>query len=206
MNIIFKQISKGTKYIFLFCKLCADLNKNISNDLSEQKNMKNNKKRNLKLIVNDKCIKFLNELKEEENKIEKDKIITKSDDLRNKIFGFVIFVIGAIKVEILKQQFGFYVLEQLYKLINTENIDEIHNIFLEGIILLANKLGTIVYEKDNKKILQNINTFIDNNLLVLIDAENKIRNISIPIYLRYRILNLLTKKENQWKNTFLDIS
>ena len=205
MNIIFKQISKGTKYIFLFCKLCADLNKNISNDLSEQKNMKNNKKRNLKLIVNEKCIKFLNELKEEENKIEKDKIITKSDDLRNKIFGFVIFVIGAIKVEIIKQQFGFYVLEQLYKLINTENIDEIHNIFLEGIILLANKLGTIVYEKDNKKILQNINTFIDNNLLVLIDAENKIRNISIPIYLRYRILNLLTKKENQWKNTLFDI-
>ena len=205
INIIFKHITKETKYIFLFCKLCADLNQNILNDLSEQKNMKNNKKRNLKLIMNDVCIKFMNELKEEETRIENDKISIKIYDFRNRIFGFVNLVIGAIKVEILKQQFGFFILEQLYKLFNKENIKETYNCLLEGIIFLVNKLGTLIYEKNNQKILQNINSFIDNNLMILVDNSNKKRNISLPVYLRYRIMNLISKKENQWKNTLLDI-
>ena len=147
----------------------------------------------------------MNELKEEETRIENDKISIKIYDFRNRIFGFVNLVIGAIKVEILKQQFGFFILEQLYKLFNKENIKETYNCLLEGIIFLVNKLGTLIYEKNNQKILQNINSFIDNNLMILVDNSNKKRNISLPVYLRYRIMNLISKKENQWKNTLLDI-
>ena len=206
INIIFKQINKGTKYLCIYSELCADLNQNILNDLSEQKNMKNNKERNLKLIINDKCIEIINGLKKEEVDISNIKDNFEIFDFKSKIKGFVTFIIELINVEILKQQFGLYVLEQLYKLFINENKNSNYltvNTYLEGIIILANKLGKIIIEKNNQKLHQNINNYISNNLLLLLDDKKSTKNI--PSHLKYKIINLISKQENQWKDTIYDI-
>ena len=207
-NLIFKQITKAVKYICLYSKLCADLNQNILNDLSEQKNMKNNKERNLKLIINDKCIQVLNDFKKEEINIFNNSDYDAINYFKAKIIGFVNFVYELINIEILKQQFGIYVLEQLYKLFNNANINKnnndcITNIYLDGIIFLTNKLGTIFYEKENLKLQQNINNYICNYLMPLIDYNNN-KN-KIPINLKYRIINLISKQENKWKESLYEI-
>ena len=61
-DIIFKK-SIELLYINLYAKLCNDLHNNISNTLIEQKNLKNNKERNLKFIINEECIIYLNKYK-----------------------------------------------------------------------------------------------------------------------------------------------
>ena len=207
INLIFKQINKGIKYVCIYSKLCSDLNENIINDLSEQKNIKNNKERNLKLVINDECIKYINNFKKEEIIILNDEGNNGVNLFKKKLIYFVNFIFELINIEILKQQFGFYVIEQLDKLFNKDNdgnkiYDSIKVIYLEGIIELSNKLGKLYFEKENQKLSQNINNYIHKNLLSLIDNKNQ--NI-IPSYVKYKIMNLLSKKENQWKDSLYDI-
>ena len=210
ISIIFKQIENGIKYVNIYSKLCSDLNLNILNGLIEQKNMKNNKERNLKLIINDECIKIINNFKQDEIDIIKD-INNKDYKLsffKQKLTGFVNFVYELINVEILKQQFGLYTLEQLYKLFNKDNKenyqnDSFANIYLEGIIALIFKLGKLFFKKDNQKLLININNYIKNNLVPLIDVQN-IKN-NLTSYLFYRIMNLISKADNQWKEPVIDL-
>ena len=116
-DIIFNKIFMEIIYISLYAKLCYDLNNNISNALIEQKNIKNNKERNLKFIINEECITFLNKYKnisKEYNYIT-DKESDEYIELRQNIIGYVIFIYELIDLEILKQQFGFNILEQFYK-------------------------------------------------------------------------------------------
>ena len=203
-NILFKKATTEIKYIVLYAKLCNDLNNNISNELSDQKNMKNNKERNLKLIISEECLSFINNLKT----IEKNNITDKENNkyifLSKKVKGYVIFVFELINLEILKQQFGFYILEQFYKIYN-DNISNnlIRDLFLESIIILINKLGKLVLEKNNKKLIQNINNYINSNLNNIINNENI--NSTIPNYLKYKIINLFIKRDNQWKDHLFEI-
>ena len=208
-EIIFKKATTEIKYTNLYTKLCNDLNSNILSELREQKNIKNNKERNLKLIINDECISILNNFKtfEINNKNDITKIKDKKNDeysfFKNKVIGYVNFVYELINVELLKQQFGFYVLEQFYKIYNDNTMNlcnVIKDIFLEGIIILINKLGKLVLEKNNKKIIENINNYIKNNLYNIINNKN-----NIPNCLKYKIINLLIKRDNQWKEHLFEI-
>ena len=206
INLIFKQITKGIKYLSLYAKLCSDLNENILNDLSEQKNIKNNKERNLKLIITDEYIKFLNNLKQEEISALNQKENYDTYLFKNKVVGFINFVFELINVEILKQQFGFYIIEQLDKIFNKDDYKDIFDysikiIYLEGIIELCNKLGKLYNEKENQKLSQNLNNYIQKNLSILIDNK-----YDIPSNLKYKIMNLISKKEKQWKDTIYDIN
>ena len=205
--IIFKKATNEIKYTNLYTKLCNDLNTNILTELKEQKNVKNNKERNLKLIINDECKSILNNFKtlEINNKNDYIKYNYKESEeyllLKNKILGYVNFVYELINVELLKQQFGFYVLEQFYEIYNGNSIcNEIKDIFLEGIVILINKLGKLVLEKNNKKLIENINNYIQNNLYNIINFKNK-----IPNCIKYKIINLLIKRDIQWKEHLFEI-
>ena len=208
-QIIFKKAINEVKYTNLYTKLCNDLNSNILFELREQKNEKNNKERNLRLIINDECISILNNFKtlEINNKNNSIKIKDKESEeyilLKNKIIGYVNFVYELINVELLKQQFGFYALEQFYKIYNDNSMNLcniVKDIFLESIIILINKLGKLVLEKNNKKLIENINNYIKNNLYNIINNKN-----NIPNYLKYKIINLLIKRDNQWKEHLFEI-
>ena len=74
-------------------------------------------------------------------------------------------------------------------------------IYLEGIIELCNKLGKLYNEKENQKLSQNLNNYIQKNLSILIDNK-----YDIPSNLKYKIMNLISKKEKQWKDTIYDIN
>ena len=194
-NIIFVNISKGIKNIFLLAKICNDLNNNIYNELSDKKYMKNSKERNLKVLINDECLSIINNFK----KIKEYNNNTENGDyyfLRKKIIGYAVFIYELINLELLKQQFGFFVLEQFYKLYKDNVLNnEIKLLYLEAITILINKLGKLVLLKNNNKLIQNIDNYIDNNLKNIINNEN---NITIPTHLKFKIMNIITKRDNKW--------
>ena len=206
-DIIFKKTLE-IFYIYLYAKLCYDLNNNISNALIEQKNIKNNKERNLKFIINEECIIFVNKYKK--ISLDYNYIIDKKSDeyilLKNKIIGYVIFVFELIDLELLKQQFGFYILEQFYKkYIDNEVKVLFKDIYLEACIVLLNKLGKNIFEKNNKKLIQNLNNFIKNNISNLINKDENKNNNEIPNYLKYKIINIIKKSENSWKDSLFEL-
>ena len=203
-NIIFRKVSKESKYIFLYANLCNDLSNNISNSLSEQKNIKNNKDRNLKLIINDEFVTIFNNFKNSKKILINDKENIEYYLLKRKIIGYTTFIYELINLELLKQQFGLYALEQFYKIYNDNNFNNIiRELYLEAILILLNKFGKLVFENNNKKLIQNINNYMNNNLQTIIN--NNQNNNEISKYFRYKIMNLITKRDNQWKDTVSDI-
>ena len=198
-NSIFTHISRNVKYIFLYARLCKDLNKNILNALREQVNIKNNKERNLKLIINDECISILNKFKNIEINAFKNKEKHEYYYLRKKMIGFVTFVYELIKLEFFKQQFGFFILEQFYKIyIDKNNL----NIYIETILILLNDLGKLVFEKNNIKYIESINNFIDIKCNKIFSNNDKNK---IPNHLRYKFINLISKRNNNWEDNFDEI-
>ena len=207
-DIIFVHINKSLKFIFLYAKICNDLNNNIINTLREQKNMKINKERNLKFIINEECISFLNNLKSNENYRDKNLESNNKNDIydfsREKIIEYVTFVYELIKLEVLKQQFGLYFIDELFKIYSQNDIYNIKlDIYLEAIVILIDKLGKIIFEKNNEKLIDSINNFIDNTLNGIINNKNI--NRKVPEYLKYKIMNLITRRNNKWEDTLSEI-
>ena len=205
-DIIFKK-SIELLYINLYAKLCYDLHNIISNTLIEQKNLKNNKERNLKFIINEECIIYLNKYKNISK--EYSFIIDKESDdyvfLKKKVIGYVIFVFELINFDLLKQQFGFFILEQFYKKYTDNELKILFkDIYLEASIELLNKLGKNIFEKNNKKLIQNINNYIKNNLQTLISNQGMINN-HIESHIKYKIINIIKKNENSWKDSLFEL-
>ena len=205
-DIIFKK-SIELLYINLYAKFCYDLHNIISKTLIEQKNLKNNKERNLKFIINEECIIYLNKYKNISK--EYSFIIDKESDdyifLKKKVIGYVIFVYELINFDLLKQQFGFFILEQFYKKYTDNEIKILFkDIYLEACIELLNKLGKNIFEKNNKKLIQNINNYINNNLQSLISNQNMINN-HIESQIKYKIINIIKKNDNSWKDSLFEL-
>ena len=203
-DIIFEKGIMETIYTYLYAKLCNDLNNIISNTFKEQKNLKNNKERNLKYIISEECIILLNKYKNiskehDITNIESDKYIL----LRKKMIGYAIFAYELINLELLKQQFGLNILEQFYKKYIDNDVNNIYkNLYLETCIVLLNKLGKIIFDKNNNKLIPNLNNYI-NNLSNIINMSDI---YSIPSHLKYKIINIIKKNENSWKESLFEIS
>ena len=181
-----------SNFMIIYAYLLHDMNKSINDKL----NNFTNKEKSLKFITNEKCVSILNSYK------------TISPNNNNKLvsrdttLGYVRFVFELIKLELLKEQLGILILEQFYKKYKDENLNQlIKQVFLEAYIFLLNKLGKLLYDKNNTKLMQNINNYIKDNLLPIIDDKKS----PIPNYLKYKIINLVEKSKLSWKDSLLDI-
>ncbi len=204
-DIIFNKATTESIYSFLYAKIFNHINNNISNALIDQKNLKNNKERNLKFIISEECMILLNKYKEYINLFNKECYEYYAS--KTKLIGYANFICELIDLDLIKQQFGFYTLEQFYKkyIDNNEANNIFKNIFLEICIVLVNKLGKIYFDKNNKKLIQNIDNFIKKNLTPIINDECRNNNNNdIPSNLKYRIINIIKKNENSWKESLFE--
>ena len=202
-EIIFYKGTNENLFKSLYAELCNDLDTKINTSLMDQKNIKNNKEKKLKHIINEECINLLNKYKD----ISKDdfnKINKESDEyyeLKKNIIGYVSFIYELINKKVLKSQFGYNLVEQFYKIYNNKQIqDIIRYLYLESCICLVKNLGKIVFEKNEEKNMQNLNNYINNNFSYAIENDK-----SMPNNLRYRIINIIKKNEKLWNDSFSEI-
>ena len=201
-EIIFYKATSETKFIHIYAELCNDLDNKIMNSYIDQRNTKNSKNKKLKYIINEECINLLYKYKD----ISKDiinKINEENDEyylFKKNLIGYVSFVYELINKKVLKQQFGYNLLEQFFKKYKDNNLNEIiKNLYLESCLILIKKLGKIVIEKNNQKYIQNLHNYINNNLSKIIE-----NNDNIPNHLRYKIINVIKKNENSWNDSLSD--
>ena len=202
-EIIFYKATSETKFTHIYAELCNDLDTKIMNSYIEQRNAKNSKNKKLKYIINEECVNLLYKYKDISNDFI-NKINEENDDyflFKKNLIGYVSFVYELINKKVLKQQFGYNLLEQFFKKYKDNNLNEIIKIlYLESCVILIKKLGKIVLEKNNQKYIQNLNNYINNNLSKIIE-----NNDNIPNYLRYKIINVIKKNENSWNDSYSDI-
>jgi len=195
-EIVQKGITENI-YSSIYAKLCNDLDNKINTFLI-QKDIKINKEKKLKYIINEECINLLNKFKDI-SKNNFNKIKKESDEyytLKKNIIGYASFIYELINKNLLKQQFGFNLIEQFSKIYNNKDInDMVRFLYLEACTNLVYNIGKEV--KNNEKCMQSLNNYINNNLSNIIN-----NNENIPNHLKYRIIKLITKNKKSWNNSF----
>ena len=122
---------------------------------------------------------------------------------KKKFLGLINLIVELIEVKIVSQKIGFYFLNSLYdKYIqsNNKNKYSFKFIYLEAIISFLSKFGKIISNRnknDNKNKLKN---FMNKKLTLIKEEE------LIPGHLKYRIINLFEKQNNNWKDSLYEKS
>ena len=206
-------IEKG--YVVLYAKLCADLFIELIKLIKEYNNpeIENQliKGENLKTILTSECRQRFDEcisistLSKKLDDEEKNEIFI---IFKKKFLGNMDFIAELINVKILSQTKGFEFLDILYKRYKEiKNNEKIKYLNLEGAVTLLTKFGRIIMERKNPKHIQNLDNYIKDNMLPIIsNTNNNNENKNLPNYLKFKIINLIEKKKNDWKDSLYEQS
>ena len=192
--IVDKSITEK-RFVNLYAKLCYQLliklKENIYNEI------------NFKSILMEECKRQFNELNTINNtdnvNLEDEKLFI----IKKKFLGNIDFIYELINEHVLSQDIGFFYLDELFNIFNNiSNLNEVEKLkkylCLEAIVNFLSKLGKKIYEKkSNSNYLNNI---IENNL------NSILLNESLPGYLKYKIINLIEKQKNKWKDSLYEKS
>ena len=204
-------IEKG--YVVLYAKLCADLFIELIKLIKGCNNpeMENqlDKGENLKTILTSECRQRFDEcisistLSQKMDDAEKNEMFL---IFKKKFLGNMNFIAELINVKILSQTKGFEFLDILYKRYKEiKNNDKIKFLNLEGAVTLLTKFGKIITDRQNPKHVQNLDNYIKDNILPIISNDNN-ENNKLPNYLKFKIINLIEKKKNNWKDSLYEQS
>ena len=204
-------IEKG--YVVLYAKLCADLFIELIKLIKgcNKPEMENqlDKGENLKTILTSECRQRFDEcvsistLSQKMDDAEKNEMFL---IFKKKFLGNMNFIAELINVKILSQTKGFEFLDILYKRYKEiKNNDKIKFLNLEGAVTLLTKFGKIITDRQNPKHIQNLDNYIKDNILAIISNDNN-ENNNLPNYLKFKIINLIEKKKNNWKDSLYEQS
>ena len=198
LDVLFMKAVNEQAFVFLYAKLCKEFDKKLP-----QKTNKNGKKSTSEMRVKllDKCKEIF---KIEHNK-KFDEYITVSDPnereikMKKFVLGNVNFIGELINNFVLSKKIVFQCIENLFKRFEKIETDEkLRVINLEAIVVLMDKFGTLLKNSESKmkkemldEFNQKINDYIKK--LDVVQKESK-----IPGYVKYKIINLIERKKNNW--------
>ena len=204
VEVIVDKAIKEKPYMNLYSTLCKDLySKLMSNFICNNK--KKEQGENLKSILASECKQKFDEcdilsiLKLEKNKvIDKKKLF---ESIQDKLIGIVDFLYEIINTKMISQKMGLEYLDILHKrIVNLENeiknnddnyLKKYKDMYLQGEVILLEKLSKIIIERKKPKHVQNFKNFIEDNIIPMVSNNNSENQISN--YLKCKIINLLDK-------------
>ena len=203
IKVILDKAITEKRFVNLYAKLCFDLFKLLNDKIYNDINFKN-------ILIEECKIKFneLNNINNSDNNSENNKINLDDEKyyfIKKKFLGNIDFICELINVNILPQDIGFYYLDELFKKYNNINSSNDIETFkkylcLEAIVNFLSKFGKKINENKNINNVKNLNYFIDNNLNPVLETEK------LPGFLKYKIINLIEKQKNQWKDSLYEKS
>ena len=215
IDLLFNKFMCEKSKIDLYAKLCKDFNKKLPQKapIKEEKNNDNPKKSNsvMRTKILDRCRDIFkterNEKYEEYFKI-KDKE-ERDMKLKNYILGNTNFIGELINIHILSKKLVKQFLNNLFEIFCDKNSDEsLKMINLEGVVLLLDKFGTFLKERE-KKIKEDdkitFNKMFDEYLKKLSEILNN-KDIHIETSVKFKIINLINKSKNNWEKTRFEIN
>ena len=198
LDVLFMKAVNEQAFVFLYAKLCKEFDKKLP-----QKTNKNGKKSTSEMRVKllDKC-KGIFQIEHNE---KFDKYITVSDPnereikMKKFVLGNVNFIGELINNFVLSKKIVFQCIENLFKRFEKIETDEkLRVINLEAIVVLMDKFGTLLKNSESKmkkEMLDEFNQKI-NDYIKKLDIVQK--ESLIPGYVKYKIINLIERKKNNW--------
>ena len=203
LDVLFKKAVHEKAFVFLYAKLCKELDKMLPQKDQKKNNKKPYSLMHAKLI--DKC----REVFKIDNNSKFDKYIKVNDPtereikLKKFVLGNVNFICELIKAQILSKKIVFPCNDNLLSRYEKEGqCDEILRLInLEAIVIMIDNFGTMIKKKEDtikEEDKKEYNIKIDEYLRKLNDIQE---NSKLPGYVKYKIINLIEKKKNNWEET-----
>ena len=197
---IINKACMESRFVSLYANLCHELYIKLNNVSYNRENFKT--------ILIEECENKFNELNIKEN-ISKSKIISLDDEkiilIKKQFIGNIDFISELINDDFLEKELGFYYLEELNKIYNNnDNIEKIDkfkkNIALEATVNFISKFGKKIFLNKDINCINKLNKFINTNLKSILD------NKDLSGFLKYKIINLIEKQKNEWKDSLFEQS
>ena len=210
LEIIFLKSLLEKSYVAIYAKLIKDLNK----ELPQKKDKKNNSRKKqgkISTIFREKLLEkcknilkfeeknFLVEFIKEENEQEKE------IKMKKIILGDALFICELINIKMLSKKAGCECIDYLFKKYHEGNNQKLKLINIQAIIIFLDKLGTLIQNmkepSKEKKVKDNLN--IKEKIKETFEKLEKIKkdDDTIPGHIKYLIINLIEKKENNYEQS-----
>ena len=209
IDIIFLKSLLEKSYVSLYAKLCKDLNKELPQKVDNDKNKKRVKKSLFREKLLDKCkemVKYeekniFDEYIKEENEEERELKIKKI------ILGNALFITELINIKLLAKRAACDCINYLFKKYDEGKDNKLKLLNIQTIIIFIDKFGSLIQnEKENKKEKnkkeKDSNINFEEKIKETFDKLEKIKeDKNIPGHIKYSIINLIIKKENNYKQS-----
>jgi hypothetical protein len=200
IDIIFLKSISEESYVGVYAKLIKDLDQELPQKI--EKIYKN--KRWVITSFTDKLIKKCKEMmKFEEKKIyleylKENAEIKNEDKMKKIILGNSLLICELIKYELVQKKAACDCIDYSFnKFYNSDN-STIRNLSIQLIINFVSNLGVLAQNEEDKKTKKNIR--IQKKIEEAFEKLEKIKeDENIPGYIKYNIINLIKKKENNYK-------
>ena len=203
LDVLFKKAVHEKAFVFLYAKLCKELDKMLPQKDQQKNNKKPYSLMHSKLI--DKC----REVFKIDNNSKFDRCFKVNDPtereikLKKFVLGNVNFICELIKAQILSKKIVFPCIDNLLSRYEKEGqCDEILRLInLEAIVIIIDNFGTMIKKKEDtikEEDKTEYNIRIDEYLRKLNDIQE---NSKLPGYVKYKIINLIEKKKNNWEES-----
>ena len=221
LDIIFIKALLEKSYVAIYSQLCKELNKKLPQKIKKKSNNNSNndtnnntkkKKEKSSTVFREKLLeKCKNILKFEENKyidefIKEENEQEKNIKIKKIILGDALFISELINIKMLSKKAACDCIDYLFKKYNERqnNKNKMQLINIEAIIIFVDKLGSLMQkEKEpNKEKRIKENQYIKEKIKETFEKLEKIKDDEIiPGYIKYLIINLIKKRENNYKQS-----
>lgn len=200
LDVLFKKAVHEKAFVFLYAKLCKNLDKKLPQKNKPQDIMKKPTSA-MRSALLDKC----REIFKIENNSKFDNYIKGSDPeeremkLKKFVLGNVNFIGELINIQVLSKKIVFQCIENLFKRFENGKGDEVLRLInLEAIVILMDKFGTLIKKKEDKIKKEDMNSFTTKIEEYITKLDNVQKDAKLPGHIKYKIINLIEKKKEGW--------
>ena len=207
LEIIFLKSILEKSYVILYAKLCKDLNKELPQKSETRKTSS---------IFRQNLLEKCKEMLKFEEKKNFDEYVKEADEqeknnkIKKIILGNALFISELVNIKMLSKKAAYECIDYLFKRFNENKNNDIKLINIQAIIIFIDKLGTLIHKEKEKEKEKNSKIKKEKNNQknfdkMLDEAFAKLEKIkedpAIPGHVRYSIINLIDKKNNNYKQS-----
>ena len=207
LEIIFLKSILEKSYVILYAKLCKDLNKELPQKSETRKTSS---------IFRQNLLEKCKEMLKFEGKKNFDEYVKEADEqeknnkIKKIILGNALFISELVNIKMLSKKAAYECIDYLFKRFNENKNNDIKLINIQAIIIFIDKLGTLIHKEKEKEKEKNSKIKKEKNNQknydkMLDEAFAKLEKIkedpAIPGHVRYSIINLIDKKNNNYKQS-----
>ena len=210
LDIIFLKSLLEKSYVAIYAKLIKELNKELPQKIKKKLIGKKKSKKQHTIFrekLLEKCKKMI-KFEERENFDDYINTGENSEEKENKIkkiiLGNALFISELINNKMLSKRAGCDCIEYLFNKYTEGKNYKYKLINIQAIIIFLDKLGSLIQAEENieQNKTKNENLTIKEKIKETFDKLDTIKNDeSIPGHIRYSIINLIEKKENNYKQS-----